>query len=79
MHGDQGGRESDSDQHAEAGACAQKSLRFGAFMQELIDTQADRIGVSREELVAFSVLYYLADLDSGRIARKLNRLPQAHV
>jgi hypothetical protein len=34
-------------------------------------SEAARLGVSLEELASFAVLYYLADLDSGRIARQL--------
>jgi hypothetical protein len=33
------------------------------------------MGATLEEFVAFSVLYYLADLDSGRIARQIARSP----
>ena len=33
------------------------------------------MGVSVDELVAFSVVYYLADVDSGRIARRISRGP----
>jgi len=45
------------------------TLRLGDFVWEAIDYEAARSGSSREEIIAFSVLYYLADLDSGRIAR----------
>jgi hypothetical protein len=34
-------------------------------------------GVPVEELVSFAVMYYLADVDSGRIARRISRSPYA--
>jgi hypothetical protein len=46
-------------------------LKLDRFAWEIIDEEASREGRSTEELVAFSVLYYLADVDSGRIARGL--------
>jgi hypothetical protein len=46
------------------------TLRLGGFAWEAIDEEAARAGATAEELIAFSVLYYLADADSGRIARK---------
>jgi hypothetical protein len=45
------------------------------FAWEALEQEAARLGVSIEELASFSVLYYLADGDSGRIAR---RLPATH-
>jgi hypothetical protein len=47
------------------------TLRLDGFARETIDEEAARLGVPVEELVAFSVLYYLADVDSGRIARAI--------
>jgi hypothetical protein len=46
-------------------------LNLAAFAWEALEDEAGRNGVSVEELVGFSVLYYLADRDSGRIARSL--------
>jgi len=46
------------------------SVQLDGFAAEAIDEEAKRLGVSIDELVAFSVLYYLADADSGRIARE---------
>jgi hypothetical protein len=51
------------------------ALQLDGFAAEAIDEEADRLGVSIEELVSFSVLYYLADLDSGRIARQIVTSP----
>lgn len=46
-------------------------LDLEAFTWEALEGEAEAMGISIEELVAFSVLYYLADRDSGRIARHL--------
>jgi hypothetical protein len=51
------------------------ALRLDDFAAEAIDEEADRLGISVEDLVSFSVLYYLADVDSGRIARQI---PTSH-
>jgi hypothetical protein len=45
------------------------TLALGDFAHETIDEEATRLGIPVEELVTFAVLYYLADIDSGRIAR----------
>lgn len=41
-------------------------LAWGALLEE-----AQAMGLSVEELGSFAVLYYLADRDSGRIARRI--------
>lgn len=51
------------------------ALQLDGFAAEAIDEEADRLGISVEELVSFSVLYYLADVDSGRIARQIATSP----
>jgi hypothetical protein len=51
------------------------ALQLDGFAAEAIDEEAARLGVSVDELVSFSVLYYLADVDSGRIARKIVTSP----
>lgn len=51
------------------------TVQLEGFAAEAVDEEADRLGVSVEELVSFSVLYYLADIDSGRIARKIITSP----
>ena len=48
------------------------TLRLDSFAWEAIEEEADRAGVAVEDLIAFSTLYYLADLDSGRIARRIS-------
>lgn len=45
-------------------------LDLDAFAREALEAEAARLGVSVEELARFAVLYYLADCDSGRIARQ---------
>jgi len=50
---------------------ASVTLRFGEFAYRTIEEESVRMGVSVEELSIFAVLYYLADLDSGRIARRI--------
>jgi hypothetical protein len=45
-------------------------LKLADFAWELLSAEAERQGVSTAELAAHAVMYYLADLDSGRIARE---------
>jgi hypothetical protein len=47
------------------------TISLDKFAWSAITEEARRLGISTEELARFSVLYYLADLDSGRIARRL--------
>lgn len=49
----------------------QVRLSLDSFAWEAITEESQRLGVSVEEIANFSVLYYLADVDSGRIARKI--------
>jgi hypothetical protein len=46
-------------------------LQLDAFARKTIEDESAQLGVSVEELATFAVLYYIADLDSGRIARRL--------
>jgi hypothetical protein len=46
-------------------------LRLAGFAQRAIEQESSHMGVSITELAEFAVLYYLADLDSGRIARRI--------
>jgi len=50
---------------------ASVTLRLGEFAYRTIEEESAKMGVSVEELSIFAVLYYLADLDSGRIARRI--------
>jgi hypothetical protein len=47
------------------------ALGLDGFAWEALERESVELGVSIEELVAFSVLYYLADRDSQRIARRI--------
>lgn len=51
------------------------TLQLEGFAANAIDEEAGRLGITVEELVSFSVLYYLADVDSGRIARQIATSP----
>ena len=51
------------------------ALSMDDFAWEAIEHESAHLGVSEEELVAYAVLYYLADVDSGRIARRVDRSP----
>jgi hypothetical protein len=51
------------------------TLRLEGFAWKTIEEEAALAGLTTEELVAFSVLYYLADVDSGRISRQISRSP----
>lgn len=51
------------------------TLHLDGFALETISEEATRLGVAVEELATFAVLYYLADIDSGRIAREISRSP----
>ena len=53
----------------EAGEHRDLRLNLGGFAWEAIRDQAAEEGMTVEEIISFSVLYYLADCDSGRIAR----------
>ena len=53
------------------GAGHEFGLRVDGFVWECLVEESDRIGVSIEELAAFAIAYYMADLDSGRTARRL--------
>jgi hypothetical protein len=44
-------------------------VHLSDFAWQALEEESIRLGVSIEELVGFSVLYYIADVDSGRIAR----------
>jgi hypothetical protein len=50
---------------------ASVTLRLDEFAYRSIEEESVKMGVSVEELSIFAVLYYLADLDSGRVARRI--------
>lgn len=45
------------------------------FAWEAIERQCESLNVSVEDFIVFSTLYYMADLDSGRVARQIGRSP----
>jgi hypothetical protein len=47
------------------------ALQLDQFAWEALQHESTRLQVSEEELIAYAVLYYLADVDSGRIARRI--------
>ena len=47
------------------------TLALDDFAWQAIEQQAREFGVSDEELATFALMYYLADVDSGRIARRV--------
>lgn len=51
------------------------SVQMDGFAWEAVEQESLRQGVPVEELVTFAVLYYLADVDSGRISRQISRSP----
>jgi hypothetical protein len=55
----------------DAGELESLTVQLDRFACETLADESSRMGVSREELAVFSILYYLADLDSGRIARSM--------
>lgn len=63
------------------GVPAERSLtvRLEGFAWEALEQESARLGVSVQQLITFSVLYYLADIDSGRIARQIPKSPHPDV
>jgi hypothetical protein len=53
-------------------------LELDVFGREMLESQCAELGVSEGELVRFALLYYLADIDSGRIARSIPKASSAH-
>jgi hypothetical protein len=47
------------------------SLQLDEFGSQALEQESARLGVSEEELMRFALLYYLADVDSGRVARSI--------
>jgi hypothetical protein len=46
------------------------SVRFDGFGWEALSEESARLRVPVQDLIVYAVMYYLADLDSGRIARR---------
>jgi hypothetical protein len=47
------------------------TIELDAFASTALEDEARAMNVSVEELASFALLYYLADRDSGRTARRL--------
>jgi hypothetical protein len=52
------------------------TLDFDDFGWSALREEAERQGVTLEELLEHAALYYLSDLDSGRVAAKILRRAQ---
>lgn len=50
-------------------------VRVSDFAWDAIQQESARQGCSVDDLVAFAVMYYIADADSGRISRQISRSP----
>jgi hypothetical protein len=61
----------------ELGGYRSVTLRLDGSAWQAINEEADREESTVEDLIVFSVLYYLADADSGRISRRISRSPYA--
>lgn len=48
-------------------------VTLGGFAFAELSAEAEREGVTLEELLGHAVMYYLADADSGRVARRFPR------
>jgi hypothetical protein len=60
---------------ASASSVGERSVTVGleGFAWEALAEESARLGVPVHELVAYAVSYYLADVDSGRVARRVSR------
>ncbi|MGP0100343.1 MAG: hypothetical protein ACLPUT_01810 [Solirubrobacteraceae bacterium] len=58
-----------------AGGDRSVTVHLQGFGLEAIEQESARMGVSVEDLASFAVQYYLADVDSGRISRRISRSP----
>lgn len=57
------------------GAVRKIELTLDRFAGEALEQQSEELGVPEHEIVRYALLYYLADLDSGRIARRIAGAP----
>lgn len=64
-----------ADADADAGA-KEITLRLEGFAYQALCDEAARMKVPNGELARFCVLYYLADIDSGRIAHSIPGPPE---
>jgi hypothetical protein len=66
-----GVREHHGPGHVDIDGGAPVILHVGEFLGKAIAEESTRLGVTVEELATFALLYYLADLDGDRIARRI--------
>lgn len=62
---------SEADGKRDPDAARPLTIGLADFVWEALEEESAKLSVPIEELASFSVLYYLADRDSGRIARRL--------
>jgi hypothetical protein len=53
------------------------TIQLSDFAWSALNDEAERQGVALEELLAHAAMYYLADLDSGRMAARVFRAEHA--
>jgi hypothetical protein len=63
------------DSHGGLGAQRDVNVRLDEFAWQALEQESERLGVPIEDFISFAVLYYLADVDSGRIARRITHSP----
>jgi hypothetical protein len=51
------------------------TVHLDGFAWEALERESAGQGVSPGELARFAILYYLADVDSGRVARRITGSP----
>lgn len=56
---------------AGAGEPSSVVLHPGPFLRQTLVEESARLEVSIEEFITFAVLYYLADLDTQRVAQRI--------
>jgi hypothetical protein len=54
---------------------ANRDGQLEGFAWDTISEEAADVGLMLEELLRFAVLYFLAAVDSGRVARRITRSP----
>jgi hypothetical protein len=52
------------------------TLPLDGLAYEELARESARCGIPPSELASFAILYYLADVDSGRIARRIAAAPR---
>lgn len=66
-----------SDDGGRSSTGGELAIRLDGFAWEALEHESSSQGVSVEELAKFALLYYLADLDSGRVSRRIAGSPFA--